>query len=65
MGLTANAIKFMAKDPYHYGTRNGNKYYECPSEGDEGPLWLITSEGKLKRSEWWEYPTQEEADQAL
>ena len=52
--LTENARKFLAKNPTLIYQRMGWKFYECPNRGDEGELWVITPEGKVKRTDFWE-----------
>ena len=56
MPLSDNAKKFKEHNPTYIGTMAGHKYYEDPIYGDEAPLKVITPEGELKTSIWWEMP---------
>ena len=60
MTLSDKAKAFLAKNPERIGAIAGHTFYEHPIYGDESPLMVITPEGKIKRSEFWELPTLEE-----
>lgn len=60
MSLSAKAAKFLEMKPTYMGRQLGNDFYECPWNGDEAPLWMITTEGKLKKSDFWEVPSVDE-----
>lgn len=53
---TEKATAFIAKNPTLICTVHGVDLYEHPSFGDESPLYAITKDGRLKRTEYWETP---------
>lgn len=57
MNLSEKAQAFMNKKPTLIGVMLGHKFYEHPTMGDEAPLYVITPEGKIKRSFHWEMPS--------
>lgn len=54
--LSDKAKAFLAKDPTLLGVVLGHQFYEDPTYGDERSMWMITPEGKLKRTHWWDLP---------
>ena len=58
--LTDNAKKFLAKEPTRIGSVAGHVFYECPVQGDEGPLKVLMPDGRIMRSGYWELPTLQE-----
>lgn len=58
--LTHNARRFLASKPTLIGSRLGHRFYEHPTRGDEAPLLVITRDGSLKRSPFWEIPSLDE-----
>ena len=52
--LSEKAQAFLAKKPEYFGEVAGHNYYECPINGDESPMRVITKEGKLKTSSFWD-----------
>lgn len=54
--LSDNAKKFIAKKPTKLATMAGYKLFECPVYGDEGFIWCITPQGKLKQTNDCELP---------
>jgi hypothetical protein len=58
--LTEKAKAFLAKNPTAIGTVAGHKFYEHPTLGDESPLIVITPDGNVQVSDFWELPTREE-----
>ena len=55
--LTANAEKFIAKNPTFIGRVAGYLFYESIAHGDEVSLLVVTLDGRLKQSSFWELPT--------
>jgi hypothetical protein len=60
MNLSDKAKAFMTKHPALIGVVLGFRFYEHPSKGDESPLVMITPEGKVKLSDYWDVPTTED-----
>ena len=60
MTLTDNAKTFLSKGPTLISSCAGFKFYECPTYGDEVPLKVITPDGNLKRTPFWESPSLED-----
>jgi len=58
--LSDKAKAFLEKKPYLIGTVAGHTFYEHPTYGDESPLVMITPEGKVKVSAFWDMPTASE-----
>ena len=58
---TEKAIEFMTKSPTLIATVNGCDLYEHPTLGDEAPLFAITKDGRVKRTDYWELPDAMEA----
>jgi hypothetical protein len=58
--LSDKAKAFLAKGPYYIGIVAGHTFYEHPTYGDESPLVMITPEGKVKVSTFWDMPSREE-----
>lgn len=54
--LSDKAKAFLAKSPEHIGSVAGYDFYEHPTYGDESPLMMITPDGKIKCSDFWEMP---------
>lgn len=54
---SANAVKFLAKNPTFIGSVKGFDFYEHPELGDEVPLLVITPQGLVKYSEFFELPS--------
>jgi len=59
---TEKAIAFLAKKPTFIGRVHGVDLYEDPIRGDEAPMLAITSDGRVKRTDHWELPSADEAD---
>lgn len=59
---TDKAKAFLAKNPTLIGRVHGVDLYESPTMGDESPLIAVTPMGRLKRTEHWELPSRDEAD---
>lgn len=55
--LSDNAKKFLAKNPTFIGVVGGYRFYESIAHGDEVSLLVITLDGRLKQSSFWELPT--------
>lgn len=55
-----NAQKFLDRNPTHIGTVGGYRFYESIAHGDEAPLLVITLDGRIKASSFWELPTLED-----
>lgn len=62
MQLSENARKFKLKNPTLIGCVGGFQFYEHPTYGDEHPLLMITPEGKLKDSGFWDMPQLEDLE---
>lgn len=62
---TENANKFLAKKPTFISRVRDCDLYECPTYGDERPLWAITPQGKLKQTEHWEAPSHHDAEDLI
>ena len=62
--LSDKARAFLAKNPTLIGRVLGHAFYESPTYGDEAPLLVVTPEGKLKRTGFWELPSAEELSNA-
>jgi hypothetical protein len=58
--LSDKARAFLAKNPTLIGRVLDHSFYEDPQHGDEAPMIMITPEGKLKRTEFWDLPSAEE-----
>jgi hypothetical protein len=58
--LSDKARAFLAKGPYYIGTVAGHTFYEHPTYGDESPLVMVTPDGKVKVSAFWDMPSREE-----
>lgn len=58
--LSDKAKTFLANKPYLIGAVAGHNFYEHPTRGDESPLLVIGTDGKLKLSDHWELPSVEE-----
>jgi len=58
--LSDKARAFLAKNPTHIGTVLGVDYFEHPTLGDEAPLVMIGTDGKVRHSDHWDLPTAEE-----
>lgn len=54
--LSDIAKAFLRREPELLGLVMGHYFYEDPVHGDESPLWMISPEGKLKRTCCWEVP---------
>lgn len=65
VNLTENAKAFLAMEPALMGQVAGVYFYEHPVHGDESPMMMITREGKLKTSCWFEMPSYEEVIDSL
>jgi hypothetical protein len=57
MFRTEKARNFLAKNPTKIGVVLGFHFYEHPTEGDESPLVVVTPDGKVKLSDYWEIPS--------
>lgn len=57
---TENASAFLAKNPTFLARVHGVDLYEHPELGDESPLIAITADGRKKRTEHWEVPSQDD-----
>ena len=49
------------QEPTLIATVNGCDLYEHPTLGDEAPLFAITKDGRVKRTDYWELPDAMEA----
>lgn len=58
---TVKAISFKAQNPIFICSVRGVDLYEHPTMGDEAPLYAITADGRLKRTDHWERPLFEDA----
>ena len=58
---TPAAIAFIAKGPALLGRVHGVDLYEHPTQGDEAPIYAVTANGRLIRTDHWEVPCAEEA----
>ena len=56
MALSDKAKAFLDRKPTYIGTVSGYRFYEHPTLGDESPLVMITLEGKVRVSTFWELP---------
>ncbi|WON75547.1 hypothetical protein [Serratia sp. UGAL515B_01] len=58
--LTENAKKFLAKKPLLIGVVMGYKFYEHPELGDETDLKVLTLDGRLVSSGYYDLPSTHE-----
>lgn len=58
--LTERAKKFLARNPTLIGRVAEYEFYEHPELGDETDLKVITPDGRLKSSGFYDLPTLEE-----
>ncbi len=54
--LSAAAIRFLKLKPIKVGIIGGQTFYENPTLGDEGSLYMITEYGRLHRTIFFELP---------
>lgn len=55
--LSDKAKAFLAKQPTLIGRVAGYSFYEHPTKGDESPLIVISPEGQIKLSDYYELPS--------
>lgn len=58
--LSDKARAFLERKPTLIGRVLGYAFYESPTYGDEAPMLMITPEGKLKHTEFYELPSADE-----
>jgi len=52
--LSERARTFLSHTPTRLGAAGGYTFYEHPFYGDEDEIWMITPEGKIKRTGFWD-----------
>lgn len=58
--LTENAKKFLAQKPLLIGVVLGYEFYEHPGLGDETDLKVLTPDGRLVSSGYYDLPSTQE-----
>lgn len=57
---TKRAEKFLAQNPYFWGTMYGIDFYECPVHGDETYVKAIDETGEYRCTGYWDLPESED-----